>query len=383
MSSIADRLQALEPTERTMREFTETRMIDEAGLVYSHLHTETLEPWRAEDLARKGYRLGFYNIDRGDPEGQLGYEDSIMATGEYALANLIRHDVTAAPDSIGAASLALFAILRVIYEGELYEKGFLPKPHGGMRRAGYSHEISVDQYIKAIVAMEAYRPFASPALNRLMDEKLVDMADYHMNRNFIHPRRESFVVTPENRTHGIAFFIPICWLAYRITGEAKYRDALPRFDGVLDELLADEELPMVANIIGLFMEGFHLALQAGYEDDRLAQILGRFWDAREAMTRERGLRHNIPEQDFPSTRVTRISSFAPIVQQYFPEKQPLELGLEILEDIRDPATMVHVGDRSKAHPLHQYDADTIHAVNIASWLVAYWRMAKGNVKREE
>ncbi len=373
MPTIAERLQALEPTERVMRDFIETRMIDEAGLVYSHLHTATLEPWRAEDLARKGCRLSFYNIDRGDPVGQLGYEDTIMATGEYALASLVRHDVSGAPDAIGAASLALFAILRVIYEGELYEKGFLPKPHGGMRRAGYSHEISVDQYIKAIVAMEAYRPFASPALARLMDEKLVEMADYHMNRNFIHPRRESFVVTPENRTHGIAFFIPICWLAYRITGEEKYRDALPRFDAVLNELLAGE-LPLICNIIGLFMEGFHLALQAGYDDERLARLLGRLWDERAALTRERGLRHNIPEQDFPSTRVTRISSFAPIVQRYFPEKQPLELGLEILEDIRDPATMVHVGDASKAHPLHRYNAETIHGVNIASWLVGYWRM---------
>lgn len=373
MPTIADRLQALEPTERVMREFIETRMIDEAGLVYSHLFTETLEPWRAEDFARKGYRLGFYNIDRGDPEGQLAYEDSIMATGEYALASLVRHDVTGAPDAIGAASLALFAILRVIYEGELYEKGFLPKPHGGMRRAAYSHEISVDQYIKAIVAMEAYRPFASPALGRLMDRKLVEMADYHMNRDFIHPRRESFVVTPENRTHGIAFFIPICWLAYRITGDAKYRDALSRFDAVLDGLLGGEP-PLICNIVGLFMEGFHLALQAGYEDQRLVALLGRLWDERAALTRERGLRHNVPEQDFPSTRVTRISSFAPIVAQYFPEKQPLELGLEILEDIRDPATMVHVGDASKAHPLHRYDSESIHGVNIASWLVGYWRM---------
>lgn len=377
MRDFTERLRALEGTEREMREFIETRMIDEAGLVYSHLHTETLRPWRADRLREKGYRLAFYNVDRGDPEGQLAYEDSIMATGEYALANLVRHEVTGAPDALGAASFALFAILRVIYEGELYERGFLPKPHGGMRRAGYSHEISVDQYIKAIVAMQAYRPFASPALNRLMDEKLVEMADYHLNRDFIHPRRESFVVTPENRTHGIALFIPICWLAHRISGDVKYRDALRRFDGVLDGLLEADELPLICNIIGLFMEGFHLALQAGYEDERLVRLLGRLWDARAAMTRERGLRADVPGQDYPSTRVTRISSFAPIVREYFPEKEPLELGLRILEDIRDPATMVHVGEPSKAHPLHRYDAETIHGVNIASWLVGYWRMRRG------
>lgn len=376
MSDFAERLQALEPTEDVMRDFIETRMIDGTGLVYSHLHTETLEPWREEDLRAKGYRLSFYNIDRGDAWGQLAYEDSIMATGEYALANLVRNEVTGAPDSIGAASYALFAILRVLHEGEMYEKGYLPKPHGGMRRAGYSHEISVDQYIKAMVAMQAYRRFASPALSALMDEKLVDMADYHLNRDFIHPRRESFVTTPENRTHGMAFYIPICWLAYRITGEARYRDALSRFDGVIEQLL-EGEVPVICNLVGLFMEGFHVALQAGMQDDRLVALLGKLWDAREAVTRERGVRSDVPEQDYPSTRVTRIASFAPIVQHYFPEKNALELGLEVLEDIRDPATMVHVGDPSKAHPLHAYDSETIHGVNIASWLVGYWRMRRG------
>jgi hypothetical protein len=39
--------------------------------------------------------------------------------------------------------------------------------------------------------------------------------------------------------------------------------------------------------------------------------------------------------------------------------------------------MVHVGDASKAHPLHRYDSESIHGVNVASWLVGYWRMRRG------
>jgi hypothetical protein len=369
-----DDLKELAQAERNIRTFLEEHMLDDAGLVYSHLNANTLRPWTAEEIRDGQFQFGSYNVERGDGAGQLAYEDSLMGAGEYALSLVTQYEVTGDPSPLAAASFPIFAILRVLYEGELYEPGFLPKPHGGLRKAAYSHEISVDQYIKAIIALRAFQKYCGPALAKQIDRCLVDMAHYHLVRNFNHPRRESMVITPENRSHGIAFFIPSVFLARKISGDDRYREALSRFDPILDDMLAGE-VPRNCNIASLFMEGFHLAIEEGLEDERLPRLMRKLWDARIAASLERGFEYDDPAGDKKTCEAIRIASFAPIMDNYFPDAQAYKVAIALLKRWQDPRQMRYLGEMTDdLPPGREYLLESIREVSVTSWLVAYWRL---------
>lgn len=363
----------LECHERVIRGFIEEHMLDECGLLYSHMSAEHLRPWTHEELMEWD-TLPIYNKERGDPAGQLAYEDTLMATGEYAFSQLCRYEVTGDPIALTTAAHQVYAILRVLYEGELYEPGFLPKPHGGMRQAAYSHEISPDQYIKAYIALRAYQPFGPPSLQRIIDRYLVAIADYFLNRNFQHPYRERTLVNPDTRSHCITIFIPSLWVAYKLTGAERYREAIATFDPTVDRLLGgDFELNF--NLCSLFCEGFHLALSEGYEDDRLRQLIGIQWEAN--MTLVSGDGHGIQGPNTPvrTSRVLRMAALAPIVDYYFPQMNVLPTGLKVLGAQTEPRRMRYYLDYDPRHvPAgHRYLAESICETSVSSWLAAYWR----------
>ena len=365
-------LDDLADAEKGIVAFVEEHMVDEHGLLMAHLNVETLKPWTIEQIEAKGLELTFYDKRRGDPVGQLTYEDSLMATGEYAQSRLLKFEATRDPAALAEAAQPVFALLRVLEEGGKYERGFLPKPHGGMTRAAYSHEISVDQYIKTITALRLWQPYCGASLRGRIDDHFVAMADYHLVRGFIHPRREGMIVTPENRTHGMAFFIPILVLAHKITGEAAYRDALSRFDPILDELLSGE-VPTNCNLVSLFTEGFDLALNEGHDDARLARLIGKLWQARLRVTEERGPWNDDPNDTYPSSRALRIAAFAPIVDRHAPGADAWKLGVHLLKGMTDPREMRYANvDPDALSPGRRYRACCLCETSISSWLVGYW-----------
>lgn len=375
--SIEDGLKQLAGAESKINAFVHRHMQDEDGLLLCHVNVQTLKPWTNEQIKAGGYQLNFYDVRRGDAWGQLAYEDSLMATGEYASSRLLKHEVLGDAESLEEARVAVDALLGVLREGRKFERGYLPKPHGGMKNAAYSHEISVDQYIKTIVALLRWQTHASPEQSRLIDEHFVAMADYHLIRGFIHPRREHFIVTPENRTHGLALFIPLMVMAHRLTGDKQYLEALPRFDAVLDQLLADENPPTNCNIVGLFMDGFDLAMQFGHEDPRLKQILDHLWRARLALTHQLGLWNDDPGDKHPSSMAIRIAAMAPIVDHYFPQANASAMALQQLAEMHEPTQLLYANTQvENLHFRKRLFASSICATSVSSWLLAYWSLVR-------
>lgn len=370
-------LAALDGAEKRINTFVHKHMQDDDGLLLCHLNVHTLKPWTNEEITAAGIQLAFYDVRRGDAWGQLAYEDSLMATGEYATSRLLKYELTRDSAALEEARLAVQALLGVLEEGRKFEQGYLPKPHGGMKRAAYSHEISVDQYIKTIVALLRWQAYASPQESRLIDEHFVAMADYHLIRGFIHPRREHFIVTPENRTHGLALFIPILVLAHRLTGDAQYKAALPRFDAILDQLLADPDPPTNCNIVSLFMDGFDLAIQLGHDDPRLKQILAHLWQARLALTQRLGLWNDDPGDKHPSSMAVRLATIAPIVDHYFPQENASSLALQQLSEMHEPTQLLYANTQADNLPFKKrMFAESICATSVSSWLLAYWSLVK-------
>lgn len=379
-------LDLLAEKERGIVAFIEDHLIDKDGLLYCYLNAETLKPWTEEEFVQNNYTTHFHKLARGNAMGALAYEDSLMATAEYALSRIDQYEQIGAPLALVSAAGHVDTILSVFREGEKFELGYLPKPHGGLDKASWSHEISHDQYIKSVVALRRFQPYAPPARRRAIDRYLVAAADYFIVRNFHYPRRESMVVTPETRAHTLAFFVPILVIAGKITGKPIYKEKLARFDALLTAIadgavIGDLDHPN-ANVSSLFIEGFHLALSEGHNDERLIKIIGTLWDKHPPLLGPDGLGPEDSGQKFRSARILRVAAFAPIVDRYFPEKHAWMTSLKMLRALNDPhRTLCSLDPGSSGHD--PYWNRTICELGLTSWLSAYWRLvAAANTKTE-
>ena len=264
---------ALAATAERLHDFVSTRMMDADGLCRSALHVETLRPWTNEQLARLDPAvLTDWFQNSPDWSGCLAYENALMATGEFALSQMVRHRVTGEAAAQAMAHRCVRAILAVIKEGRHYMPGYLPKPFGGLARARYSHEISPDQYTKAIAALHAWRSFASSEERTAIDRFFVDAADFFIARKFRHAYRHRTIVTADTHHHALGLFVPVVVLAANVSGKAGYRSHLKEFSRALDDSATDEKLSNF-NMTSLLIDGFDVAIKEGLDDARLPALI--------------------------------------------------------------------------------------------------------------
>jgi hypothetical protein len=373
----AKALNSLEPHECEIRNFVEKNMVDECGLMYSFMNAKTLKPWTDTEL--KAYNLlPVCHPNVNSPAEYFAYENSLMGTGEYASSQLDRFEVTGEGEALGTAAHQVSAIMQVFYQGELFEKGFLPKPFGGIRKCAYSHELSPDQQVKCLVALRSYQSYAPASQKRIIDDYIVAMADYHQARGFIHPRRESFVVTPENRPHAISILVPLLMCAYNITGDGKYKDALERFNPILDDY-AHGKFQIHFNLAALMVEGFHLAIREGIGDERLKIVIRKLWEAHIGLVLDGGLGYVDEKRTKKSSEVLRMAGMAPIIDHYFPKLNARQLGLFLLQKNTDPKRFLYINEDSEPRNYHGPLSESICELAVGSWLMGYWRMRKSLV----
>ena len=365
-------LDRLQTHEETIRAFIEEHLMDECGLVRSYTNASTLRAWTNDELRDHNMKPVCHD-HCPDPAAYFAYENSLMGTGLYALSQVMRFEATGDGTALAAAAHPVYAILRVLYEGERYEKGFLPKPFGGMRTCGYSHELSPDQYIKACIALWAYREHAAPAARKVIDDYFVAMADYHFARGFIHPRRESMVVTPENRPHVISMLLPLLCAAHQLTGDAKYREALTRFDAIMDDYAAGKA-QLGFNICSLLVEGLDLACQLGLDDARVPVIMRQLWTANTALLLDNGWGYVTEDRKAKTSESVVMAGLAAVVDQYVPELEACKTGIFLLQRNTEPRRILYVNEALEPRNYHGPLHAGLCELAIASWPLAYWRM---------
>jgi hypothetical protein len=374
----ASGLEGLATKASAIEDFIESHLVDGDGLLRCYLNADTLEPWTPEEFQRHNYTIHFHKVERGTAFGALAYEDSLMATAEFALGRIAKHECTGDALPLAAAARQAGAIQAVFREGEKFEAGYLPKPHGGLAKASWSHEISHDQYIKSILALRAFQPYAPASQKKAIDRQIVSAADYFIVRNFQYPRRECMVVTPETRAHTLALYIPLLVLAGKITGNPAYAEKLPRFDALLTALAGGSWVGdldhLNANSSSLLVEGFHLALGEGHQDPRLATIIGKLWERHMALIGADGLSPEDSGQSYRSARVLRVAAFAPIVDTYFPGVAASKAAIKMLHALNDPRRMLCCLD-SGVPTMDPFLHKAICELGLTSWLLAYWRLA--------
>lgn len=150
--------------EETIFNFVKTKMIDGDGLVYSTINELTKKPFTDEEIPEK---ICFKSVDAPKHlwrSSFFNYEDGLMATAEFLRTNIYKYQVTGAEESKRLAELNFHALQAVAAAGSSHSGGvvtpmfgFLPKPYGGVESAHLSGEVSVDQYLRVMVALELYR----------------------------------------------------------------------------------------------------------------------------------------------------------------------------------------------------------------------------------
>ena len=358
-------LDGLSWIEKVMHDFVLQRMMDDDGLCRSFLCAATLAPWTNEALAKTDQRR-IIDMFQNSPDkaGCLSYENALMATGEFALSQIIRHRVTQDGSALELAQRGVKGILAVIEEGRHYMPGWLPKPLRGLRHAQDSHETSVDQYTKAIVALHAWRPLASQDEQSVIDRFFIDATDFFIARKWRHAYRHRTIVTAATHHHALGLYVRTPQLAAQASGDKRYLKELPQFEDAIRAALANERLESGFNGISLIVEGFHMAMLAGSQDKRLPQLIERLWTSGAQCIDEQGRGFIARQPPVRDSQGTRLAAIAPMVETLNPATRATELARKILNAHRDPSQMRHVGDLS----------ETIAEVSITSWLVAYWRL---------
>lgn len=357
-------LDELISVEKTMHDFVTQRMLDVDGLCRSMLCAETLQPWTKDNVSRLDQRR-MTDMFQNSPDiaAYVNYENALMATSEFALSQIVKHRVTKDAAARELAHRCIRGLLAVIDEGRHYMPGWLPKPFGGVSCARDSHEMSVDQYAKTVVALHAWRPLADAKEQAIIDQFFIDAADFFIARKWKHAYRHRTIVTAATHHHALGLYVPLVVLAAKASGRDRYFGELANFDEPINTALANDGLESGFNGISLISEGFHLAIQAGATDKRLPQMIEKLWQVGARCVDDKGIGFIANKDHDPDSQAPRLAAIATFVDALNPKLNAPALAKKILGAHRDPGQMRHVRDLSV----------TIAEVSITSWLVAFWR----------
>ena len=362
----------LSSIEKTMHDFVMQRMLDDDGLCRSMLCAETLQSWTIDNIAKLDQRR-MADMFQNSPDiaGCVNYENALMATSEFTVSQIARYCVTKDEAARELAHRCIRGLLAVVEEGRHYMPGWLPKPFGGVSHARDSHEMSVDQYTKAVVALHAWRPLAKAGEQTLIDRFFIDAADFFIARKWRHAYRHRTIVTAATHHHALGLYVPLVSLAAKASGKESYLAELANFDEAINAALANDGLESGFNGVSLIAEGFHLAIQAGATDKRLPQMIEKLWGIGARCVDDKGIGFIANKDRDPDSQAPRLAAIATFVDALNPALNATDLASKILAAHRDPAQMRHVRDLNV----------TIAEVSITSWLVAYWRLREMEMQR--
>ncbi len=346
--------------------FAENRLLDADGLVRAYVSPLTLRPFTiAEVSPRYDKLLRDICQNFADPAGALTYENSLMATGEFAMSQILRFQKSRVPAALHFARRSVRAILNVAREGRHYMPGYLPKPHGGLAAARYSHEMSTDQYTKAIAALDLWRPFASPEEWREVERFFCDAAEFFIARGFRFPWRQKLIVEPQVHLHALALYLPLLQLVGTLV-DPRYLQHLAQFERPLQTALERSRIAKVGhrfNEISLFLEGFDVAIRNGHQDPRLPQVMQHMFARGAENIDKNGIGSEGGQKTSWAVRLVAGTTLIRDAQELIQRK---ELAERVL------LTYDHVNQmRVRAY---SDSVDGIDGTGMASWLLTYWRL---------
>jgi hypothetical protein len=159
--------------------FLENHLVDPDGIIYTMLNEKNMKPFKNAEVLNVSFKKS------SDPAEAWGYEDSLMATAEYLMANINKHRLLKDSASLELCRRCFKAIKNLAEAASGCDKGmvrsmfgFLPKPYGGLKNVRNSEEVSIDQYQKIMFSLIDYQQYAAEENERKwIDSFLLACAD--------------------------------------------------------------------------------------------------------------------------------------------------------------------------------------------------------------
>ena len=178
----------LEDKAARFEQHFEDLFIDPDGLSYNVIHKKHNRPYRAEDFSpTDGYRPIWQEQGWPTIEAFTNYENTPAHTGLYLAYQTYRYQVTGQSVCLDRAQRSLDAIKRNFEIGEkALERGYWPKPFGGLSQAHRSKDMTPDNNFDLILGLNKYLDVASSAQYDLAAEILKGIIDFYVRHNFDH-----------------------------------------------------------------------------------------------------------------------------------------------------------------------------------------------------
>ena len=169
---------------RRIGEFVENRMIDGNGTVYTMLDKTTRRPPDDAFFADAGEPApdDVFAAVQGFTRRDVSlYENCGMCTGAYLVSLALQRRSEKDPALPGRMRRTYEALRRIYRIGDGQEHGYFPKIYGDR----LSPETSSDQYLYAMIGMDAYFEYADPEEQREIRTMIPAMAEFWLRHNYI------------------------------------------------------------------------------------------------------------------------------------------------------------------------------------------------------
>jgi hypothetical protein len=202
-------------------ETVERHLVDPHGLILSWLDAKTMRLF-APDFFTPDLDILRHPGAVAEEEfgAYIAYENAGMCTGGYLCALVWKHRVTSEPSALDRARRTYQAIAHLYDVSQVVEPGFFSKFHCGR----LSREMSTDQCLYAMLGLDQFAALATAAEQAKIREIIGGIAGMWLRRGYRHPYRE--------RTHDWQWplnrFPVFLWLAWKHTGDEKFRDEFQR-----------------------------------------------------------------------------------------------------------------------------------------------------------
>lgn len=387
-------------------------LLDEDGLVYAEIKADEQRPWRNEDF--EGFEI--WDHFKDDYAGLMNYEDCIMATGWYISARILKHINAGHGDksALNDVERSVKGLLAVSREGDKIEKGYLPKPHGGLKHAAKSLNISTDQYTLALFALWRFIKFCpdSPLIPEI-ESALVNWMDYFIRHDFKYTYYRLVEVSLEDAAHGLGLFLPGLIMANEITGEEKYVKCLKDkiFPILKNKFVDKHSCASHPNTINLASRGLYFSWEKGIFREECKEALKPLW--KDAITHissdglaypftgvsdERrikpgwlegpaplGYRFMLWRSNMKSADSCKIAHTGALYERVFPGNGADEMVRKILDHFEKPRDFLRYIDLDGEQVPHEYSylKNSISSEFIGAWLEAYYLIESSKQQREE
>jgi len=211
----------LEDKADRLESFVKSKLIEGHGLVLSFVDSATGKPFRADEFGPAVDRMRHPPaLNTEDFGSYFAYENCGMATGAWLASQVCRYVVTGDEEALASARSAAAALFALYEKSQLVADGFFSKFHEGK----ISREISSDQCVYAMWALDRYSALASADEKTAIARMAGGMARFWWDRGYKHPYRERDFEWqwPLNR------FPPLLWMAWTHTGDGKFLEEYHR-----------------------------------------------------------------------------------------------------------------------------------------------------------